>query len=40
MANYYQKEIETAPREQIRAWQDEQAIERTRLLRPGLLEEK
>ena len=24
----------------IRAWQDEQAIERTRLLRPGLLEEK
>ena len=24
----------------IRAWQDEQAIERTRLLRPGLLEEE
>ena len=24
----------------IRAWQDEQAIERTKLLRPGLLEEK
>ena len=26
MANYYQKEIETAPREQIRAWQDERLV--------------
>ena len=26
MANYYQKEIETAPSEQIRAWQDERLV--------------
>ena len=39
MERYYQPEIETASREQIRAWQDEQAIRRTRERRPRLLDE-